>query len=248
VVPFLQRTLGIILSAASRLLALQTQSSLGSGWATLFCRHVFEFRLVCRGSFKSVVVHLPPIYLCLSVCLSVSLSLTKAYGTSVVNKDTWIQRFRQHNTAVVSAIPPNQLLTIDFTKHHGWVRLCSFLNHTHGPCQHPSSTEFVHENARITHQHAGNTSETGMQYIPLDCHPPRSPGAPLYAYATLLAFPSVPERRDYLISAIVAIQSIRNTNTTYDIIVMVFGGLSRRDEQLLVSEHVKVNRYSFCPW
>ena len=68
------------------------------------------------------------------------------------------------------------------------------------------------------------------------------PHSTKFAYVSMLAYPSTPERRDYLISFLVATESIRRTGSSYDVVAMVYGLLSVEDEELLVAEGVKVKR------
>ena len=79
--------------------------------------------------------------------------------------------------------------------------------------------------------------------LPGHCMPIAYEMAPTrFAYVSMLAYPSTPERRDYLISFLVATESIRRTGSTHDVVAMVYGLLSVEDEELLGAEGVKVVR------
>jgi hypothetical protein len=72
------------------------------------------------------------------------------------------------------------------------------------------------------------------------CNASSHQGSSRYAYVTLLAFPSSQGYHDYLVSALVAAQSIRNSGSTYDIVALIYGSLSAEDEMLLTLHGIKV--------
>jgi hypothetical protein len=77
------------------------------------------------------------------------------------------------------------------------------------------------------------------------CNMTSRPSSSRHAYATLVAFPSSPLYRDYLVSALVAAQSIRDSGSTHDIVALVYGSLSVEDEHLLSAHGMKVHFTSY---
>ena len=154
------------------------------------------------------------------------------YGDANDNKDVWIAHYRAHNERVKDTIPADQLLVMDISKGDGWAQLCPFLNHTEGPCADLSS-EFPRDNTKESREaRMGQRGVTRPNYD--------APKGSNFAYVSMLAYPSQPDRRDYLMSFLVAAESIRQTGSSHDVVVMVYGDISDEDLELLASEHIKV--------
>jgi hypothetical protein len=109
-----------------------------------------------------------------------------------------------------------------------------------GPTAHerpPITSAFPHENskeARADLVASRGDAATSM------CNASSHQGSSRYAYVTLLAFPSSLGYNDYLVSALVAAQSIRDSGSTYDIVALIYGSLSAEDEMLLTLHGIKV--------
>jgi hypothetical protein len=156
------------------------------------------------------------------------------YGSADDDKDTWIAHYIAHNDRVISTIPEEQLLVLDLTQGDGWYPLCSFLKISSGPCEDMKSP-FPHDNSKADRQAAiDQRAESEIEWTPA-AHGLHSQ----YAYASLLAFPSSPEHREYFISFLVAAESIRRTGSQQDIVALVYGHLSQDDEELLRIQNIR---------
>jgi hypothetical protein len=126
---------------------------------------------------------------------------------------------------------------MDVSKGDGFDVLCPFLGHADGPCAFMQTGEpipsFPRDNTRESR--SARVAQRGYSQPSVDT-PKGSP----YAYVSMLANPSEASRRDYLMSMLVAASSIRETGSTYDIVVMIFGDISSDDVALIESEGIKV--------
>ena len=119
----------------------------------------------------------------------------------------------------------------------GWPQLCSFLDHNHGPCADPAAQDFPRDNTK-------NDREERRKRGAVAKPSPDATKGSNYAYVSMLAYPSEPDRRDYFMSFLVAAESIRQTGSTYDIVALVYGDIDDSDLQLLHKENIKVSACS----
>jgi len=155
-----------------------------------------------------------------------------AYGTVEDDKETWVQHFNAHNAHVQEVIPAGQLLVMDITKGQGWKELCQFLGRQDGQCAHPEAA-FPAENTKEDRQKMYLEKGATNQVAPIKADSK-------YAYASLLAHPSLPERHDYLVSFLVAAESIRRTGSQHDIVALVYGKINAQDQDLLEQHDIVV--------
>ena len=147
------------------------------------------------------------------------------YGTAEINKDVWIAHYRAHNARVQSTIPSKQLLVLNVFQGDGWEQLCAFLDTSNGPCSDPSQT------FPVSNTLADRQSRVNLRALPKPSLV--APNTDSFAYVSLLAFPSQPERRDFFRSFLVAATSIRKTGSSYDIVALVYGGIDAADQKTL---------------
>ena len=157
------------------------------------------------------------------------------YGSSNVDEELWVAKYREHNERVQAVVPANQLLVLNIFEGDGWAQLCPFLGMTSGPCG-DEAVEFP-----VLNKHAERHSRFQSR-VPSVLPALHGPGTNKFAYASLLANPSSSDHRDYLLSFLVAAESIRQTGSTYDIVAMVYGVINEEDEQLLINEDIKLVR------
>ena len=160
------------------------------------------------------------------------------YGTAEANHDIWIKNFNAHNKRVREIIPEKQLLVMDITRGDGWNKLCPFLEVTTGPCLHPEEP-FPRENDKNSRENGltARKNRLGIQWTPES-----QPVHTRFAYASLLAYPSSAEHRDYFVSFLVAVESIRETGSKQDVVALVYGQLSTEEERILQNEKIKYIR------
>lgn len=154
------------------------------------------------------------------------------YGDASDNKAVWIAHYNAHNKRVKTMIPEQQLLVMDVSRGDGWSKLCPFLNRRDGACSDVTA-EFPRDNTKESR--AARMSQRGVTRPNYDAEKGSK-----YAYVSMLAYPSEADRRDYLMSFLVAAESIRQTGSTHDIVVMVYGSISDEDVELLALESIKV--------
>ena len=159
------------------------------------------------------------------------------YGDANDNKDVWIQHYRAHNERVQQIIPAKQLLVMDISKGDGWEVLCGFLDHADGPCT-DLTTPFPRDN---THE----AREMRLAKAALAKPQYTADRNSRFAYVSMLAYPSEPDRRDYFMSFLVAVESIRQTGSTYDIVALLYGPISDDDMALLEAESIKARHCLF---
>jgi hypothetical protein len=156
------------------------------------------------------------------------------YGSWEPSEELWKNHYEAHNRRVQQVIPADQLLVLNIVDNEeGWDTLCPFLGSKEGPCAKDSKVDFPHANTGVDNQ-ANLREGTCVDKIP---------GSPArYAYVMLLGDVSLPGSRDYLVASLVLTQSIRNTGSQADVVALVFGTLSKPDQNLVESYGIKIVR------
>ena len=160
------------------------------------------------------------------------------YGSVSFDPATLSARYRDHNEHVVSIVPPAQLLVIDVKAVDAWASLCAFLGRSDGLCANGSTTSFPRN--RLPAIRAKLAARQNIISVN-----PASASSPAYratrfAYVALLVDPSNSTQREYFLSLLVAIESIRMTGTTNDIIVMILGDIDDEHSAILTQASARV--------
>ncbi|MES1201571.1 MAG: sulfotransferase family protein [Pseudomonadota bacterium] len=62
-----------------------------------------------------------------------------AYGSPTPSEFLYKKRFVEHNEAVISSVPPDRLLILNFGAGDGWAKLCAFLHADAPDCPFPAA-------------------------------------------------------------------------------------------------------------
>ena len=159
------------------------------------------------------------------------------FGSADVNKmDAWLAAYHAHIAEVRRTIPPHQLLELDVTDTRAWHKLCAFLQSPDGPCApavlRQQSIAFPPDTAIDEQQDTPASKWRPIRFV----EPSK------YAYVSLLANPSSAEQREYFMSFLVAVESIRRTGSTYDVVALIYGTIGRREELILERENIRYKR------
>ena len=164
----------------------------------------------------------------------ITLLFETVFGSANVDdRALWIDAFRRHTADVLATLPPDRLLVMDILKSgDGWVALCAFLHRDKGPCAAPAARPFPSDAFAVA-----RNATIDARFAPL------AVGATSrFGYVCLLAHPAAPAQRGYFASFLVAAESIRRTNSTQDIVALVFGNMSVAQQQVLANEVIKTVR------
>eukprot|EP00042_Codosiga_hollandica_P005552 m.15211 g.15211 ORF g.15211 m.15211 type:complete len:762 (+) comp24717_c0_seq1:3-2288(+) len=197
-----------------------------NAWFTELYRHYALFKKKFDGFTPFRVEQL----LAETFALSANHSHTTAFDVTAERRQTFIDRYESFNYKVQLEIPEANLLVVRTTQPDFAQKLCEFLERSASECLlHQEEQEDLREILSLT-----NIQE----------HPRPIPATlpTRFAYATLLADPSNPSKRHYLIGAVVAAESIRNTGSQEDIVFLVMGHIDPCDVRLLEYERIHVVR------
>ena len=152
------------------------------------------------------------------------------YGTTDDDRVLWLSRFYNHKSSVKRLVPEAQLLVLDVHQGQGWAELCPFLNRFDGPCARGADTPFpqVEDDSIML-----LTDERKHMIDATEIYANKHRNVSQYAYVALIADASNLEKRDYLMSLLVAIESLHMAGTKQDIVVLVLGDISDRDARML---------------
>ena len=157
------------------------------------------------------------------------------FGSANVNKrQTWIDAYIKHNDDVRSTVPAHQLLELDVQSSDAMIKLCEFLHVHTGPCD---SQHIVNHGGALTLLHTSEEAEEAdttnkWQPIHFETHTQ-------FAYVSLLANPSAADQREYFLSFLIAVESIRQSGSTHDVVALIYGEIGDREKRILEHENIK---------
>ena len=161
------------------------------------------------------------------------------YGSSVPDKDVWIERYKAHNARVHQIIPPQQLLVMDITRGDGWVQLCDFLSVSYGPCaasqrltapfpRSNSKDKSIEQMIRLKQETQVELQQSSAQHT-------------RYAYVSfVITSPKASLPRYVLQGLLKSIDSVRAAGSSHDIILMVLGKLSEADQLIIKAKVTRI--------
>ena len=191
-----------------------------SDWLTSFAQHMARTRELYGNALP----------------FRVKSMIETMYGTSEDEPATWLAKYNTHNTHVQRVIPKSQLLELDVSGEGAWQQLCAFLDRTDGRCGDAAGALPRERSEEARAQHAERERIISVKEIVSN----RPGNTTRYAYVALLVNASDPGKRDYLVSLLVAIESLKKTQPKHDVIIMVNGPISPNDTLLLQSAATRI--------